>query len=377
MKRKTEVTLIKEILGLKATNSAFLDAAPAQHSIDRYICQKQFQRERRSIFLNLPRSVAHINELPSSGDFLVRDVAGRSVLITRDKSNKVNAFLNVCRHRGTRLVDDTNGCKRRFSCPYHAWTYANTGELIAAPHFEQGFPNHRKSDLGLTRLNCAEKYGFIWVIADPEATLNFDEYFGELSEEFEELAISEMKVAAQDMQLRPINWKTIIEGGIESYHFKVAHKKTIGPYFEDNLSTYKAYGPHMRSVLPRSTIGQLAQKSEDTWRLRDHANILYTLFPTCQLLLQQDHVIWISIDPLSEGQTRLRLITLVPNDTNKTDDYWQKNHAITITTLNEDFDIGESIQANAENGTIETLLFGRFEGALQTFNQSVDSFTKG
>jgi len=163
---------------------------------------------------------------------------------------------------------------------------------------------------------------------------------------------------------------------IESYHFKVAHKHTIGPYFEDNMSTYRMFGHHMRSMLPRSTLADMAEHPRVQWNIRDHANLLYTFFPGSQVLVQQDHMIWISSRPMGPDKTELRMVTLVPKAEAHREDYWRKNHRITVRTLDEDFDIGESIQAGAVSGANEHMLFGRFEGALAKYNSVVESFLK-
>ncbi len=162
----------------------------------------------------------------------------------------------------------------------------------------------------------------------------------------------------------------LVEGGVEAYHFKIAHRSTIGPYFEDNLSSYRTYGDHMRSVLPRTSLAALDPDDRATWRLRDHANILYNLFPSSQLLVQQDHVVWIRANPLSAGATELRIVTLAPPSDDP--EHWARNHAITTTTLDEDFVIGESIQSTAASGANNEMIFGRFEGALAKFNQTVE-----
>ncbi|MBC6411585.1 MAG: Rieske 2Fe-2S domain-containing protein [Hyphomonadaceae bacterium] len=373
MKHAVEIDLIDEVLALKSAGSAFLNAAPTQSPADRYVSKDRFRQEQVRIFIKLPGIVAHVSELANPCDFITREVAGRSILITRDKGGQVNAFVNACRHRGTRLVGDGQGSKRHFSCPYHAWTYANTGELISAPHFDRGFPGCDKSSLNLVRLHAREAFGFIWVTVNPDENFDFDAFFEDIAYDLESLHMADMDIKVQNTQLRYANWKILIEGGIESYHFKIAHKSTIGPFFEDNLSTCKMLGTHMRSVLPRSTIGDLKNQPRDRWRLRDHANVLYTLFPGCQILAQQDHVVWISIRPQSVGRTEVRLATMAPKNADQSQDYWQKNHTITTETLNEDFSIGESVQNNAETGAVTTMLFGWFESALDTFNRRVEA----
>ena len=376
MDRQTELSLIDEILTLKSANSAFLNDAAAINPASHYTCPKRFADERTHVFRPLPKAAAHISELSEEDAFVRRDVAGQSILLTRDASGHIHAFLNACRHRGTRLVDDDRGCRKRFSCPYHAWTYANSGELIGAPHFEQGFPDMEKAALSLRPLNCAVRFGIVWVWSQTDQSLNIDDHFRGLDDELDALAIADMKIAAEDASVRGANWKIFVEGGIEAYHFRVAHRNTIGPHFEDNLSSYRCFGSHMRAVLPRTSMAKLCEQSRNSWKLREHANVLYTLFPTCQFLVMQDHIVWITSEPKSPEESTLRIVTLAPVSgplaEGKDAEHWTRNHEITMATLDEDFLLGESIQATVASGACERMLFGRFEGALEQFRLTVE-----
>ena len=375
MERETEVGLIEELLGLREAKSHYLDDEIEFNSVDQYQSEAIFQRERDQMFARLPAVAAHVSELPNPGDFVKREIAGRSILVTRDAQGEVHAFLNICRHRGTQLVDDESGCKHRFTCPYHAWSYTNTGELVSVPHMDTGFPDLDKAKYSLKSLQCEERFGFIWVIATPDVSFDFDAYYAPIAAEAEGLDLANMAIAHEEKKVHNSNWKILVEGGIESYHFKVAHRKTIGPYFEDNLSSYQMLGDHMRSVLMRSSMHVLRDQPTDQWRLRDHANIIYTFFPTTQLLVQKDHVVWINSRPVSARQTELRLATLAPKSRLAEEAYWQKNHQITSTTLNEDFVIGESIQNGFASGANDVITFGRFEGALPEFNRTIKRHT--
>ncbi len=371
MDRDTELSLIDELLSLKARDSAFLDASTARNPVQNYTSADRFRAEQDKVLRRQLVSAAHSSELQGSGAFLQRHINGLPVLITRDDGGHVHAYLNVCRHRGMRLVAEQTGCRHRFTCPYHAWSYANTGELIAAPQFEAGFPAQSKAELGLRRLHCEERFGFIWLTTAEHNGAQVSTYGDDLDAELEALDMQNMVIAVEHTDVRKVNWKTLLEGGLEAYHFKVAHKNTIGPYFENNLSTYQTFGPHIRSVLARSNFGALDTGSRDSWRLREHANLLYTLFPTTQLLVQQDHVIWIRLEPISVGETHVRVVTLAPRELSANQSHWQRNHGITAATLNEDFAIGEAIQAGALSGANDTILFGRFEGALAKFNATI------
>ena len=372
MDRETELQLIDELLSIKADKSFYLDETVTRNPVDHYLSEDRFQIERDQIFKRVPMIAAHSSEFAKPGDFLRRDIAGLPILLTRDKSGAVHAFLNACRHRGTRLVDDERGCKHRFSCPYHAWTYANSGELIAAPHFDQGFEGLEKSDLGLFSLPCEERFGFVWVSASPDA-ISLDEHIGDIATELGALQIDDMVVVHQDAPVHKANWKILVEGGIEAYHFKIAHRKTIGPHFEDNLSSYRMLGSHMRSVLMRASMAKLSPETRQDWRLRDHAQVLYTLFPNTALLVQSDHIAWINQEALSAGETRVRMSTLVPKAEADRSEHWLRNHEITRVTLDEDFAIGESIQSTLASGANQNMLFGKFEGALDAFNKVVEA----
>lgn len=376
MDRATEIALAEELLDLHARKSAYLDDDVSTSPVEAYFDPERFRLEREQVLRTAAQPTVHSSELEEPGSFLRRDFAGLPVFYTRDADGTAHAFLNVCRHRGTRLVDEERGCRHRFSCPYHAWTWDNRGELIGLPHQAQGFPEVERSDLGLKRLGCTEKYGWIWVWACSDEAPDIDDCLAGLSEDFDWFGAADLQLLHTDEQLRAVNWKILVEGGLEAYHFRIAHRETIGPYFQDNLSTYKRFGPHIRSILARQSLTELNDESAATWRLRDHAQVLYSIFPATQFLVQSDHVAWMRLEPVSPSSTKIRVNTLAPSDRVESDAdlaHWARNHAITMETLGEDFDIGESIQAGLESGANEHLTFGRFEGALAEFNRLVSA----
>ena len=104
MRRATEIELAKELLGLHAQKSAFLNDAATTSPVEAYLDPDRFRLERDRIMRTTPQPTVHSSELPEPGSFLRRDFAGLPVLFTRDADGNAHAFLNVCRHRGTRLV---------------------------------------------------------------------------------------------------------------------------------------------------------------------------------------------------------------------------------------------------------------------------------
>ena len=371
MDRELEIELIEELIGLKEAKSHYLSEKSARAPVWHYSDPGHFQRERESVLRRRPHAALHVSELSQPGDFRRLSLAGLPVLLTRGKDGVARAFLNVCRHRGAQLVSEAKGCQHRFTCPYHAWTYASSGELISAPHLKSGFPDVEKSDIALTQLPTWEGLGFIWVVPQANGVFDFESFFAPIANEFETLDLANHVIAAEDTIEVASNWKIIVEGGIEAYHFKVAHRDTIGPFFEDNLSSFRCEGDHMRSILPRVSMANLAETPQEDWRVRDHANVLYGLFPTATFLVQQDHVAMILADPVAADKTTLRIATLVPAEAAGETEHWARNHQITRVTLDEDFALGEGIQKGLTSGANLDLMFGRFESALTAFNQIV------
>lgn len=375
MDRKTEIDLLKQVVGLKEARSFHLDESETFSAVSGYLSPDRFAREM-AMFRAMPLLVAHVSELAAPDAFLRREIAGIPMLLTGDGAGSYRAFLNVCRHRGTRLVDAASGCARRFTCPYHAWIWNNRGELVGLPHGREGFPALDRADYGLKELHCVERHGWIWVSRPGTANQDPTDFLAGLGADIEWIGSRELAVRAESVETRDVNWKILVEGGLEAYHFKVAHRDTIGPYFNDNLSTYQVFGSHLRSVLPRASIREMADLPEDEWSIRQHANLLYTIFPLNQFLVQQDHLVWVQLEPLTESRSRLVLRTLAPEGAGS-EAHWQRNHRITCTTLAEDFEIGESIQAGLASGANDNLTFGRFEGALRRFNDTVERLLGG
>ena len=249
MDREKEIALMEELQGLQDNGLFFLDDSVVLSPIERYVSKERFEAEKAGIFKRVPIIAAHSSELAEAGSFLTRDFHGLPLLLTRDRENQVHAFINVCRHRGARLVGDDSGCKHRFSCPYHAWTWSNDGELRGIPHEKPGFPDIDRTGYALKRLPVTERYGLVWAISDPEAEPDFVSFLDPLEGDFAWVEMADLAMAHSDVIEKQSNWKLLVEGGLEAYHFKVAHRETIGPHFMDNLSSYERLGAHMRSVL--------------------------------------------------------------------------------------------------------------------------------
>ena len=126
-----------------------------------------FAREQERFFSTMWVCVAREEDVAAPGDYVLRDVAGESCILTRDTGGALRAFYNVCRHRGTRLATEPKGrFAGRIQCPYHAWTYDLTGQLVAAPHMD-GAPGFQCSDISLGAIAVDTWAGHVFLTLNP------------------------------------------------------------------------------------------------------------------------------------------------------------------------------------------------------------------
>ena len=163
--------------------------------------------------------VGHINQIPNVGDFLLFDYGYESVIIARDKNNSVNAFLNVCRHRGSRVCIEKSGNTRLFVCPYHAWTYELNGSLRAAREMENNF---NTAEYSLRKVNLRIFHGLIFIcVADNPP--NIDEGLLQLEPLVEPFEFENLKIVHSANYPVAANWKLALENYMECYHCAPAH----------------------------------------------------------------------------------------------------------------------------------------------------------
>src|SRR5262249_30723439 len=135
MLRDVQVEQARKLLGYLYTKTTALAEAVYRNPVADYTCPAQSTRERDVFFRRGPFMVGLSCLLPKPGDYMTHDYSGVPMLLVRDDSGAPRGFLNVCRHRGARVAEGC-GNGRRFSCPYHAWTYGLDGRLVARPDDE-------------------------------------------------------------------------------------------------------------------------------------------------------------------------------------------------------------------------------------------------
>ncbi|MDX1736450.1 MAG: Rieske 2Fe-2S domain-containing protein, partial [Halioglobus sp.] len=273
MDRTEELALIQRCIDLDAAGSTTLGAHTGSSAAERYTDGERFELEMRAIHRTMPVPWLHAGELPAPGTFKTLATPLGSVLANRDAQGQAHAFHNVCRHRGAQLVAEAGGESSRFTCPYHAWSYGLDGALLAVPGRDECFPGLEAAERGLAAIPVVEAFGLLWLCPGApgpgDARAHLDEHLGEMAHNLAWLDMASLHVFKRHTRVWRANWKLLSEGGLESYHFRTAHRNTIGPYFLHNCSVQDRLGLHSRMVLPTKKIERQRDLPEGERRLRD------------------------------------------------------------------------------------------------------------
>ena len=166
--------------------------------------------------------VCHASEIGAAGDWRSLEILGESVIVIRGADGTVRAFANVCRHRGSRLVDGNEGCAKRLTCPYHGWTYAADGRLIGVPH-KADYPGLDPAAHGLIPVELENWRGFLFVRLE-SGGLSVAEMMAPFEAEIAPHRFEELRALGR-ITLRPrdVNWKNVADNYSDGLHINVAH----------------------------------------------------------------------------------------------------------------------------------------------------------
>src|SRR5438128_4205016 len=187
-----------------------------------FVSPEIFAQEQDRIFSTQWVLVGHQSQLPNAGDYFVAEVAEESLIIVRDKCGEIRGFCNVCRHRGSRLIENRNGqLSAAIQCPYHAWTYALDGRLLGAPHMDD-VPGFNKADYSLHPVNVALWEGFIFLnLADSPASL--EKWFAPLGGKFSRWQSPALRSAKRIEYDLPGNLQVTFETYSACYYCQAVH----------------------------------------------------------------------------------------------------------------------------------------------------------
>ena len=323
----------------------------------------QFQREVDQFFRHGAHVIGWTGELPGPHTYITREIAGLPVLVTRDADGTLRAFRNVCTHRGAQVAD---GCgeARRFTCPYHAWSFDGAGNLVGQPQ-EWAFADIERSTLGLRPLPCASVAGLLVVglsdDVDPVAA------FADIAPQLAGYSYDTHEVVTTQSWTLAANWKIVVDVNLEAYHVPYLHRDTLQS-FVVNHSMFETFGRHARWAFPTKASLTMVDLPESEWPEPAPLTVVHMLFPSCVLLETPVSCQMLRIYPgrhVGEATVELTEASISPVRTDEERASRAQGAGFAALILGtEDFPVAEQCQRGAESG-LTRFVFGTVEPMVQ------------
>ena len=300
---------------------------------------------------------------------------GVPLLLTRDRDMKAHCFINVCRHRGAKVCLQDKGHQTRFSCPYHAWTYSNQGELIGI-YGEDSFGEVDRATMGLTELTCEERAGVIFACLTPGRAFDIDDWLGEFVEKLADQKLANWHLHTERF-LDGSGWKATMDGYLEVYHHNSVHGKTVGPHTVGNLLVHDTWGVHQRMAFARKNIEELNDRPPESWdNPESFIRVVHSVFPNLSISAILGGQCLVGF--IYPGETSTTTVTrqlILSASVPRSEDELAAVETFSQMTLqavrDEDYALVATVQGALNSGANDSFLIGRNEPAVQHYHQMI------
>lgn len=368
------VTLVQTLAARTAGEAADPPPAGVRIPVSVYTDASRLEQERDVLFNRRPLIVGHETQIAQPGDTLVYDWLGLPLVTMRDKSGTVATFMNVCRHRGMRLVQDEGRTRlKSLVCPYHNWTYGLDGTLRNIPR-DESFVDLDLGTLNLVAIPTEVRHGLIWV--QIEGQMDLDAHLGGLGADLDSFGMPNLHFCQQHVRSIDCNWKLVQDAFLDGYHVTRLHKKTVGPFFPDAVAESDNLGDHIRSSVARNEITEAVGQPPESLDLRHVATFSYTVFPNAVLIFHPEYTSIISLFPQSADKTIFAhtMLTQAPAASSEERDHFLRSFDLIDGGVfqAEDIFVSEGAQRGMASGANTHLIFGGLEESAVRFHQTIE-----
>jgi glycine betaine catabolism A len=379
MQRERAIGLLGRLRAVVEASELEATCGEGSVAIDRYVSKTRLDAERRVLFRRSPLAIAREADVPLRCSFITHDDTGTPILVTRDDGGKIHAMLNVCRHRGARLVDRDAGHAKAFVCPYHAWPYDLCGRLGPVP-LARCFPTLVRDESALVELPCEQRHGFVWVVPSAKTTIDIAASLGPFDDDLAAFDLDKHVVFERSRRIGKANWKLVMDAFLEGYHVKALHQRTLSRFFNQDM-IFDTYGGHVRTVGARRNFRESTSQPSDGWDLRACATVFYNVFPNSILVFHPQAVSHIALYPRAADEVVFVHTMLVPHEPRDDEERaacrktWELIDGKVFAE--EDLAIAESIQSGIEAGAGGTFRLGTIEAPIAAFHAAIDAALNG
>jgi phenylpropionate dioxygenase-like ring-hydroxylating dioxygenase large terminal subunit len=333
-----------------------------------------FAAEQARVLRQAWQVVCHSSDVAAPGDWHTLEYLGESIIVVRGDDGAVRAFANVCRHRGSRLVDGSSGCAKKLVCPYHAWSYGLDGALTGVPG-RRDYDGLQLADHGLAPVEMEVWQGFIFVRlagGGPSVAAMMAPYEAEIAP----YRFAEMRALGR-VTLRPraVNWKNIADNYSDGLHIPVAHpglKRLFGTSYGIEAGPHcdKMWGdlaPGSGSWSERAyrrfkpPVPHLGAEAQERW-------LYFKLWPNVAFDIYPDQIDFMQFLPVSATETVIREISYaLPDERREMRAARYCNWRINRLVNAEDTALVARVQAGMTSGSYVPGPLGASEVCLRAF----------